>query len=196
VYVAYDAGYMYSLDRATLALTELVILGPPGDMLAPRGLRVDPLTGLVYIADAGAHVVWRMDPVALLKTVAAGQYGTVGRGADGVAATASALHSPSDVAVLGRTLFIVDNGNFLIRAVNLDTGVINTIAGTGDWPYSGDGHPPLSTNINPGQIAIEPGTGALIFNDWANNYIHRLYQGTITTIAGMACSVGVTYFPR
>jgi hypothetical protein len=67
--------------------------------------------------------------------------GVPGFAGDGGAAEAARLQLPRDwaVALDGTSLFINDAGNQRIRLVNLATGRITTIAGTGATRFTGAG---------------------------------------------------------
>jgi serine/threonine-protein kinase len=85
--------------------------------------------GSLYVADAGAHRVRRVDPAGIITTVAGvGERGCTG---DGGPATAAALAAPSGLAVGPEgSLYIADASNNRIRRVTPD-GRITTYAGNG-----------------------------------------------------------------
>ena len=63
-------------------------------------------------------------------------------------ATAANMNGPSDVHVDGSgNIYIVDQGNNRIRRVDAATGLISTVAGTGDEVYNGDGIAATAANI-------------------------------------------------
>ena len=105
---------------------------------------------------------------------------------DGGLATQALLNFPSAVVVDGvGALFIADSLNHRIRRVDPQTGIIQTIAGTGQTKWSGDGGPGVSATLNePVALAIH-GTH-LYIADQSNNRIRMLDLETfmITTIAG------------
>ena len=81
----------------------------------PMDVKPDGL-GNIYIADAGNHLVRRIDAAGIITTVAG--TGIPARGPDGVAADKSALNYPSALAVdASNDLYIVDWQNYLIRKV-------------------------------------------------------------------------------
>lgn len=100
--------------------------------------RADPLgpEPRLYIADTGNHRViecallpgldrW---PVArVLNTYGDGQPGLV----DGEGATAR-FRGPQGLARFGDTLWVADTENHALRAIDLSTGVVRTVAGTGE----------------------------------------------------------------
>jgi trimeric autotransporter adhesin len=66
---------------------------------------------------------------------------------DGGIATAAAFNFPSDVSVdkFGE-LLIADTTNNRIRLIN-QSGVVTTIAGNGNFQFSGDGGPALGASL-------------------------------------------------
>ena len=83
-------------------------------------------------------------------------------------------------------LYVVDGGNNRIRKIDLSTGIIFTIAGTGTMGFSGDSG--LATNASlkiPEDIAIDS-TGDIYVADAGNNRIRKITAATniINTIAG------------
>ncbi len=84
------------------------------------------------------------------------------------------------------TLFIADTGNHRIRKVELDTGVITTVAGTGQSGFAGDGDLAAGAQLHdPQNTAVGP-RGNLFIVDKSNHCIRRveLDTGVITTVAG------------
>ena len=105
---------------------------------------------------------------------------------DGGPARRARLNFPSAVAVdrFGN-LYIADTMNHRVRRVDATTGVITTIAGTGQARYSGDGGPAVLAALNePTGLAVRD--EALYIADQSNNRIRRVQLSTnvITTIAG------------
>ena len=83
-------------------------------------------------------------------------------------------------------IYIADQNNQRIRAVDPATGVITTVAGTGTAGYSGDGGLATSAEINgPTGLTVDP-YGNLFFADAGNARIREVTASTgiITTVAG------------
>ncbi len=112
--------------------------------------------------------------------------GTKGVHGDGGPATAAALNFPSAVAVDDGTLYIADTMNHRVRKVDLHSGLITTIAGTGQHRLSGDGGPAVSATLNEPCALVLDGKGNLYIADQSNNRVRRvdLVSGVITTLAG------------
>lgn len=105
---------------------------------------------------------------------------------DGGPALRARLNFPSAVAVdrLGN-LFIADTMNHRVRRVDAVTGVVTTVAGTGQARYSGDGGPAALAALNePTGLAVSD--DALYIADQSNNRVRRVpfATGVITTVAG------------
>jgi len=147
-----------------------------GDNPEPGGALALDAAGRLYIADTENHRIRRVDFAAgLIETVAG--VGTAGFSGDGGPATAAALSHPRDIEIgPGDRLFIADTENHRVRAVDLTTGVITTIAGTGDAGFSGDGGPAAVAVLRrPFGIAFDP-SGDLYISDTLNNRIRRVVQ--------------------
>ena len=95
---------------------------------------------------------------------------------------------PSGALVLvGRTMYVADSLNNRIRRINLDTGVVDCIAGSSAVAgYSGDGGPAIDATFNfPMDMELGP-DGRLYVADRSNNAIRAidLTTGVIDTVAG------------
>lgn len=106
---------------------------------------------------------------------------------DGGAATQARLNFPTAVAVdPDGNLFIADTMNHRVRRVDAVTGVITTLAGTGQARFSGDGGPACHAALNdPSALALD-GKGRLFIADQSNNRVRvvDLNTGLIATFAG------------
>ncbi len=137
----------------------------------PNGVAVDG-AGNLFIADGGHYRVRKVDAAGVITTVAG--TGPFGFGGDGGPAVQAALSNPWGVAVDGGgNLFIADWGNSWIHKVDA-AGVITTVAGTGDYGFSGDGGPAVDARLNaPAGVALD-GAGNLFIADWGNHLVRKL----------------------
>ena len=80
--------------------------------------------------------------------------------------------------------YITDRGNNRIRKVDITTGIITTIAGTGIAGFNGDNQAATAAEIySPYGIAIDT-AGNIFFGDNGNHRIRKINRlGIITTIA-------------
>ncbi|MBS1599498.1 MAG: hypothetical protein JST75_14830 [Bacteroidetes bacterium] len=147
--------------------------------------------GNIFIADLDNQVIRKVDARnGIVTTVAGnGQNGFSGDG--GPANQASLSNAFHVVADEDGNLYISDLSNNRIRRVDHATGIIKTIAGTGDAGFNGDG-PALSRQLmGPFGIKLDK-KGNLVFSDQFGLCIRRLdlRTGKLTTIAGNNLSRG------
>jgi sugar lactone lactonase YvrE len=151
----------------------------------PADVRLDG-AGNFYIADSANHAIRMVNAATGIIWTIAGIGGESGYSGDGGLATVAHLAYPSGIAFDGNhTLYISDTGNNAIRKVDLTTGIITTVAGTGTAGYSGDGGPATSGQLNyPWGIALG-GDGSVYVADLSNNRIRKVSPaGVITTVVG------------
>ena len=109
------------------------------------GLSTD-VAGNLYICDASNNCIRKVSTDGVITTVAGN--GTVGYNGDGIAATAASLSHPLGVYALPTGgLLIADYKNNRVRRVTA-SGIISTIAGTGDAGYTGEGMPATAARIH------------------------------------------------
>ncbi|HLJ86113.1 MAG TPA: hypothetical protein VKZ53_04780 [Candidatus Angelobacter sp.] len=142
--------------------------------------------GNLYIADTFNQRIRRVDAATgFIQTVAGN--GSVGFGGDGGPAVSAQLSFPSGAVVdANGNLFIADAGNNRIREVDVTTGLIRTVAGTGACLFGGDVGPATSAQLcNPARVVVDA-WGNLFIADQGNNRVRRVDNrtGYITTAAG------------
>jgi sugar lactone lactonase YvrE len=138
--------------------------------------------GNLYIADRDNHAVRRVDLAGIITTVAgSGDRGFTG---DDEPATEAELSRPQGVAVdAAGNIYISDSDNNRIRKVGA-SGIITTIAGTGEPGYSGDGGPALEAMIVDPYVLLMDGGGNLRFSSSGNVVRMIDASGLISTVAG------------
>lgn len=112
---------------------------------------------------------------------------------DGGPARQAAFYRLKGVAVdHAGNIFLADEGNHAVREIDATTGVITTIAGTGERGYAGDGGPATRARLCfPRSVALDRQENLYIF-DSQNVRVRRVDKATgiITTIAGNPTSAG------
>ena len=113
--------------------------------------------------------------------------GSPGYSGDGAAATAAQLYFPQDMALDRRgNLYIAEELNHRVRKVDIQSGLITTVAGTGVAGDSGDGGLATAAQIDtPSGVAVD-GVGNLYIADTGNHRVRKVavYTGVITPVAG------------
>jgi len=142
----------------------------------PGAVAVDR-RGNLYIADTMNHRIRRVDAATGTISTIAGTGQRRYSGDGGPAATA-ALNEPTALAVDGRgCLFIADQSNDRVRKVDLHTGLITTVAGTGVMGYTGGGIPAVEAGLSgPCGLTIGP-DGDFYIADTFSGRIRRLDGG-------------------
>jgi sugar lactone lactonase YvrE len=150
------------------------------ELYDPSGVVVDS-AGNVYIADSDNEVVREVTASTQVITTIAGN-GTYGYSGDNGQATSAELGTPWGLALnsAGSVLYIADRDNNAVRAVNLTTGIITTVAGTGAFGPSGDNGPATAAALSsPRSIAVDA-SGNLFIADTLGNEIRMVASGTGT----------------
>ena len=152
----------------------------------PTAVAVDT-EGNVYIADTMNHRIRMVEAAGgSIRTIAG--TGHPRYSGDGGPAVSAGLQDPSAVVLdaEGQYLYIADQSNNRVRAVDLQTGLISTIAGNGTASYNGDGMPAAEACLaGPSGLAMGS-DGILYIADTFNGRIRavNLETGIIETVAG------------
>lgn len=151
----------------------------------PFGVEVGP-DGHLYITEVGNHRVWKLNLSSGKMTVVAGN-GKKGYTGDGGPATKASLNEPYEVRFApDGDMYFVEMQNHLIRVVDAQTGIITTLAGTGQQGYAGDGGPAKKAQFSqPHSIALDE-QGNVYVADIANHRIRKIdiQTGIIDSIVG------------
>ncbi len=151
----------------------------------PFGVEVGP-GGNLYVTEVSNHRVRLVNFKDGRMTTVAG-CGRKGYSGDGGPATEAELNEPYEVRFdADGNMYFVEMQNAVVRRVDAETGIINTIAGTGKAGYSGDGGPATKATFRqPHSIALD-GRGGLYIADIGNHRIRRvdLKTGIVDTVVG------------
>ena len=189
--VAFDAaGNYYVVDTSTSRIRRVyadgsitTVLGYASSPVSlPDDLLIDS-TGTVYIADTNDNRIEKLNLNHVFSRVAGGGASS----ADGVSALNAQLNSPQGMGLdEAGNLYIADTGGNRIRKVDVATGLITTVVGTGTAGYSGDNGPATLAKISApkGNIVFDS-LGNLYFSDSGNGLVREVsVSGVITTVAG------------
>jgi sugar lactone lactonase YvrE len=151
----------------------------------PFGVLIGPDGGL-YWADFAGHRILRLDLGSRRVSVIAGT-GEKGHEGDGGPAKLARLNTPHEVRFdRAGNMFIAERDANVVRHVNMASGTISTVAGTGVRGFAGDGGPATSAQLaQPHSIALDRNDNLYIC-DILNNRIRLRDPGTgvISTFAG------------
>jgi len=143
-------------------------------MLGPRALFIEGDT--LWIALREGHSVWNMQLPAgpLLHVAGTGKRGYSG---DGGPAAEATFDGPKGIA-LGpdKAVYVVDTENHAVRRIDLKTGTISTIAGSGPTHRGADGdggHAPRATMDRPHGICVGS-DGTVYIGDTNNHRVRRV----------------------
>ncbi len=152
----------------------------------PFGVVIGP-DGHLYICDTGNHAIRKIDHESGVITTVAGTGGEKGYSGDGGPALEAKLFEPYEVRFDAEgDLFFVEMQNNIVRKVDMKTGIISTVAGTGKKGYGGDGGPALEAVFNrPHSIQFGP-EGDLYICDIGNHRVRvvDMKTGMIRTLCG------------
>jgi DNA-binding beta-propeller fold protein YncE len=130
-----------------------------GPLLYPGKVLADEPGKRLFVADTGHNRV----VVLNLEGKAIATYGTGEEGlSDGKSGEAK-FNRPQGMALVGETLYVADTENHAIRAIDLKTKSVKTVAGNGEQSNRRDGGGPgTSTGLNsPWDLIQIPGTDTL-----------------------------------
>ena len=178
-------------DIITIAGTNLANTSTTEGQLAnitqigsPEGIAVDA-QGNIYFADFTNNQIKKIDRQTGVLSIVAGT-GTAGYAGDGGLATQALLNKPAGI-VFSNTgeLYVSDYYNHVVRKINLSSGTITSVVGTGIPGFSGDGGVATAAQLyRPLGLAFDTYSNLFISDYW-NHKIRKVDSaGIITTVAG------------
>jgi sugar lactone lactonase YvrE len=151
----------------------------------PYGLVIGP-DGALYFCDLDNQRIRRLDLKTKRLTTIAGNGQKAYRG-DGGPATEASLNMPHELRFDSKgDLYIAERDNHVVRKVDMKSGVISTVAGTGVAGFGGDGGPGPKAQLRQPHSILFDSAGRLLICDIGNHRIRRLNieTGMIETYAG------------
>lgn len=170
-------------------VTTLVGSGSPGfsdtQVNNPYGMTMGP-DGALYFCDLDNQRIRKLDLRTKRLTTIAGN-GQRGYTGDGGPAIGAAMNMPHELRFDRKgDLYVAERDNHVIRKIDMNTGLISTVAGTGVPGFDGDGGPAIKARLRqPHSIAFDR-DGNLLICDIGNHRIRRLSldTGFIETYGG------------
>ena len=158
-------------------------MGTLAAFYSPYGVAVSPDASFALVADCSNHRI-------RLVTIATGSVTTLAGSTQGYAdatGTSARFKLPSSVAISsdGTFALVPDSGNQRVRRVDIATGVVRTLAGSGS-AGSADGAGALASFDGPFGVAISPDASyALVTNTGGCKCVRHIAvaTGVVTTMA-------------
>lgn len=157
----------------------------PGQLHSPFGVDFDR-RGNMFIVELEGGRVHKLDTAGKFTTIAGdGSKSYSGDGGPAAEATFNGMHN---VAVTPEgDLYIADSWNHCVRKVDAKTGIITTIAGTGEPGFEGDGGPATEARFDFVMcVTLNSTNDKLYLADLKNRRIRvvDLKSGIVSTVAG------------
>lgn len=179
---------LFALPFCLQAARVELVLGPEQRaMKEPFGVDFDR-EGNWYVVEHKGEVILRVGAKGTPATVYAGT-GEVGNAGDGGPAAQARMFDPHGIAITQDSawMYVADTRNHTVRRIDRKTGIITTVAGTGQEGYSGDGGPATEATFRGTfGIALSPDDRALYIADLGNKRVRKvdLRTGLVTSVAG------------
>jgi YVTN family beta-propeller protein len=163
-------------------------VGPNARFNNPEGLAISPDGKTLYVADSRNNMIRKIDlATKTVSTIAGHSFPSSG---DGVGKSAG-FETPRGLAISpdGKTLYVADSGNNMIRKIDLATSTVTTLAGAGKLtPGHADGVGAQATFLEPRSLAISADGQVLYIADTRNDLIRKMVLATnsVSTLAGHA----------
>lgn len=195
IIASYDQHVIYRLDSGYTTLRRIAGTGKPQQsgsggehptnvgLNQPHEIQVDKL-GNIFVADTRNHRVGKINASTGRWETVAGT-GTAGFSGDGHMAAEAQMDQAYSIAVDGSDLFIADLMNHRIRHVDLRTGIIKTVCGTGEKKPPNDAGLAIEQPLaGPRSLAVDPENVWIVLRE--GNSVWRLDRrdGRVYHVAG------------
>ena len=179
-------GVLYQFNPATGGVVQRAPLdrtpAGPCTQYAPRQFAVDS-TGAIYYTDNTYNSICKLSLTLPFPIVSS----NAGFGGDGGWAGSALINSPQGIAVdAADNVYFSDTNNNRVRKITKTTGIITTVAGTGQLGLGGENLPAATTRLaTPAGLAIDA-SGNIFIAETANYRVRRInaQTGLISTVAG------------
>jgi sugar lactone lactonase YvrE len=156
-------------------------VGMNASFFAPSGLAYAP--GTLYVADTENHTIRKIDVASATVTTWAGAFGAPGT--DNGPIAMARFREPEGITLDGNTMYVADTDNNTIRAIDVNAGMVSTIAGSGAMgAMDGTG---LIAQFSKPKAIVADGMGNLYVTDSGNGAIRKV------TVPGAVVSTLCTF---
>ena len=142
---------------------------------------------ILYVSDTHNHLIRKIDLKTNLISTFAGIPNSKGFSGDGGPATEAKLNTPISITLTPdeKNILISDISNLRIRAVDLESGIIRTVAGNGKRGKPVDDMPAIAQPLIGPRAAIMDNSGNLFILERNGNALRVVRpNGKIYTLAG------------
>jgi len=155
-------------------------------MVEPNGLALDPAENRLFIADVADHRLRVVDLASGVIRTFAGTGKPEHSGDLGPASAAGIFGARAVKVAADGTVYILERQGSTLRAVDPKSGIITTIAGTGERGYGGDDGPASAAVFDAPKELVIDREGNLLIVDTENHVIRRIdiHTRTVTAIVG------------
>lgn len=164
----------------------------------PRSLVLAPGGDALYVTDTGNHAIRRIDLTTTAVTTPFGKLGEAGASDGNGTSARFGLAGfgnpwPGGLAVEAKrdpnrpTLYVADSANHTLRAIDLSTSEVRTVAGAPNGLGHADGIGAAARFNKPGGVVVGPSSEVYVTD--ANALVVRRFDpasGAVTTVAGKA----------
>jgi hypothetical protein len=128
----------------------------------------------MFVTERGSRTVRKISIIGSIISICAGN-GVNSLTGNGGPATSAAMGMPAQIFVSSsNVMYIADSTNHVVRAVNLNTNIISTFAGSGMTGSGGDGGLASSASFSSIQgVWVDPG-GAVYVSDWTTHTVRKI----------------------
>lgn len=174
--VAGTGSWGFSGDGAAATAAQLYLGGIGGDIAFDN-------SNNMYFSDYFNKRIRKITPAGIISTVAGD--GSTGSSGDGGPATAARVWDPLGLVTdAAGNLYIAEHRGHRIRKIDVATGNISTIAGTGTAAHTGDGGAATAADIEHPVGLIFDAAGNLFFAEYTTGSIRKITPaGVISTHA-------------
>ena len=151
----------------------------------PYGIVVGP-DGALYFCEVDTGRTRRMDLETRRLTTISGN-GEAAYTGDGGPALVASFSAPHEIRFdRDGHLFVVERDAHVVRRVDAQTGLVSTVAGTGEAGFSGDGGPGTAAQLRQPHSIAFVANGDLLICDIGNQRVRRvdMRSGVISTLSG------------
>ena len=168
----------------------------------PYGVAADAAGAILYVGDSNNNVIRAIvlssAPAVVTTLAGGGGGGGTASGYLNMPAGTSALQAlfsrPRGVGVAAGVVFVADQGNNLIRSINVTSGAVATVAGggsaTGTTEFYADGYGTAAGFKLPAGVSVGSAGQLLVADTWSQRIRTINASGFVSTLAGGGSSSG------